>query len=46
MHDDRERFVGILLTCEPRCLSGRIILRITRRAEGAFTSGIALPWFG
>jgi hypothetical protein len=34
-----------LLSCEPRNFSRRIILRITRRAEGAFTSGIALPGF-
>jgi len=34
-----------LLSCEPRYLSRRILLRITRRAEGAFTSGIALPGF-
>jgi hypothetical protein len=32
------------LICEPRCLSPRVILRITRCAEDAFTSGIALPW--
>ena len=34
-----------LVSCEPRCLSRRIILRIMRRDEAAFTSGIALPWY-
>ena len=32
------------LSCEPRCLSPRVILRIIRCAEDAFTSGIASPW--
>jgi hypothetical protein len=29
------------LSCEPRCLSRRIILRMTRCAGDAFTSGVA-----
>lgn len=32
------------LNCESRYLSRRIILRIMRCAEDAFTSGVALPW--
>jgi hypothetical protein len=32
------------LSCEPRRLSPRVFLRITRCAEDAFTSGIASPW--
>jgi hypothetical protein len=31
-------------SCEPRCLSPRVILRITRCAEDAFTRGVASPW--
>ena len=42
MHDDRERLVDASI--ELRTCSRRIILRIRRRQEAAFTSGIALPW--
>jgi hypothetical protein len=38
MYDDRERFVGASIELR-NCLSRRIILRIMRRAEDAFTSG-------
>jgi hypothetical protein len=43
LHDDRRRLVGTM-NCEPRDLSPRIILRITRCEGNAFTSGIARPW--
>lgn len=36
--------VGTSMSCEPRDLSRRIILRIKRREGDAFTSGIAVPW--
>src|SRR4029453_8868648 len=39
MHDNREWLVARLLSCESRDLSRRIILRILRRTEDAFTSG-------
>ncbi len=32
------------MSCEPRDLSRRIVLRITRREGDAFTSGMAVPW--
>jgi len=37
-------FVGTFMNCEPRDLSRRIVPRIMRRGENAFTSGVALPW--
>jgi hypothetical protein len=33
-----------LMSCEPRDLSRRIVLRTKRRERDAFTSGIAVPW--
>jgi hypothetical protein len=36
--------VGTFMNCEPRDLSRRIVLRIMRRGEDAFTRGIPLPW--
>jgi len=44
VHDDRGRLIGTPMSCEPRDLSRRIILRIKRREGDAFTSGIASPW--
>ena len=38
------RFVGTSMSCEPRDLSRRSILRITRRDGDAFTSGSTMPW--
>jgi len=36
--------VGAFINCESRDLSRRIVLRIMRREEDAFASGVALPW--
>lgn len=45
MHDNRERFVGALLSCEPRYLSPAHHPQDRALRRDAFTSGMVLPWF-
>lgn len=43
LRDHRGRLVGTPMSCEPRDLSRRIILRITRRAEGRSPAALHCP---